>query len=47
MECPRCEATDIEYGLIDRLPAYAIAVALGGLGIAVVWTIVRILMEYV
>ena len=46
MECPRCEASDIEYGLIDRLPALAITVALGGLGLAILWTIVRIVMEY-
>ena len=46
MLCPRCDSSNIHYGLVDRLPAIFITIALAGFAGATVYTLVRIALSY-
>ena len=46
MECPRCDSEEIAYGLVDRIPALFISLALAGLVITTIWTLIKIALAH-
>ena len=46
MACPRCDGDEIAYGLTDRIPALFISLALGGLLITTIWTLIKIALAH-